>query len=233
MRMKLEIIYEDNHLIAVNKPAGVLVQGDKTGDQTLADQVKWYIKNRYQKPGDVYLGIIHRIDRPVSGTVLFARTSKALTRMNEMFAKRQVEKVYWAITTDRPPEEQASLTHFLKKDHERNQTRVYKRLSNRIKDAKKSTLHYQLEAHIGGHTLLVVKPETGRSHQIRAQLGAIGCPIKGDRKYGQRLGNEDGSICLHSHSLSFIHPVKKEPVLIQSYPEMTQQWDIFRSRVRG
>lgn len=225
--MEIRVLYEDNHLIAVNKPAGWLVQGDSTGDTTLADWVKVYIKNRYQKPGDVFLGIIHRLDRPVSGVVVFARTSKGLERMNRLFRDREVQKTYLAITTERPSPLQGRLTHFLTKDRERNIAKAYDQMSNRAKGAKKSDLDYEMIGELGGHHLIKVNPITGRPHQIRAQLGKMGWPIRGDVKYGFSQLNQDLSIHLHCHQLSFVHPVKKEPIVITAEPPHDQVWEMF------
>ena len=225
--MSLQILYEDNHLIAVNKPAGWLVQGDDTGDLPLAEWVKRYIKDRYQKPGAVFLGVIHRIDRPVSGVVVFARTSKALERMNKLFREREIEKTYWAVTAIRPEPIEGTLTHFLTKDTTRNVAKAYNTLSRRAKNAKKSVLNYEVIGGLGAHSLVQVKPITGRPHQIRVQLSKMGWPIKGDIKYGAERPNRDGSIHLHCRSLGFIHPVKKEPVLIEANPPIDQIWDLF------
>ncbi len=225
----MQILFEDNHLIAVNKPAGILVHGDVTGDPTLADMVKAYIKDRYDKPGDVFLGVIHRLDRPVSGVCVFARTSKALERMNKLFAERKVEKVYVAITGKRPNPISGTLTHFLLKDESRNLTRALDNPSNRSKDAKKSSLDYELLGELGSQFFLRILPKTGRSHQIRAQLGKIGCSIRGDVKYGYPTANKDGSIHLHCHSLSFEHPVKKEQIIIEADLPHNQIWNLFRN----
>lgn len=225
----VKVLFEDNHLIAVNKPAGWLVQPDETGDATLADLVKNWIKVRHQKPGNVYLGTIHRLDRPVTGICVFAKTSKALSRMNLLFQKRKVDKVYWAITTQRPEPFENSLTHYLIKDREKNVTRTLDRLSNRNPDAKKATLSYKLLSSIDRHHLLEVKPETGRSHQIRAQLASINCPIRGDLKYGSNKHPElDGSIYLHARSLAFEHPVKKEPIYLEADPYLNPLWGKFK-----
>ncbi len=224
----MEILYEDNHLIAVNKPVGVLVQGDKTGDQTLGDFVKLYIKDRYDKPGDVFLGIIHRLDRPVSGVTIFARTSKALERMNRLFADRKIEKTYWAITAKRPEPLAGHLTHYLLKDTERNVVKAFDKPSSRAKDAKIAELDYELIREIGINFLLEVNPITGRPHQIRAQLAKAGYPIRGDVKYGFLKANPDGSIHLHCRSLTFVHPVKNEPVTITADPPREQIWNLFR-----
>jgi len=223
--MNLQVIYEDNHLIAVNKPAGILVQGDETEDTPLVDYVKDYIKFRYQKPGDVFLGVVHRLDRPVSGAVIFARTSKALTRMNELFKERKVDKHYWAITENRPYPEFGHLTHYILKDQERNISKALDQMSNRSKDAKKSELDYEMIGNLEAKYLLLVKPITGRPHQIRVQLSKIGCPIVGDVKYGHSQGNKDGSIYLHCRSMSFMHPVKQEPVTITADAPDERLWN--------
>ncbi|MCB0630869.1 MAG: RluA family pseudouridine synthase [Saprospiraceae bacterium] len=231
--MDIQVLYEDNHLIAVNKPAGWLVQGDATGDTTLADWVKVYIKNRYQKPGDVFLGVIHRIDRPVSGAVIFARTSKALERMNRLFHDREVQKTYLAVTTERPNPLTGHLTHYLVKDRERNVAKAYDQMSNRAKGAKKSELEYELVGELGGHHLLKVNPITGRPHQIRVQLAKMGWPIRGDVKYGFKQPNTDLSIHLHCYQLRFEHPVKKEPVLITAELPRDQVWDMFDGAINA
>jgi len=208
--MFIPILFEDNHLLVVNKPAGLLVQGDETGDITLADQAKAYIKERYKKPGDVFLGIVHRLDRPVSGAVILARTSKALERMNALFAERKVEKKYWAVVKKRPNADSGILTNYLYKDTERNTTHVIDKPSRRHPDAKLSELKYTIVGNLYGDTVLEVEPATGRSHQIRAQLAHIGSPILGDLKYGYPTPNADASIHLHCSSMAWIHPVTKE-----------------------
>ncbi|RMF20713.1 MAG: RluA family pseudouridine synthase [Bacteroidetes bacterium] len=222
------VIYEDNHLLAVNKPAGWLVQGDATGDLPLSEWAKGYIKDRYQKPGAVFLGVVHRLDRPVSGALLFARTSKALERMNRLFQERRVEKTYWAVTTEAPPLEEGSLVHYILKDKSRNVAKAFDQPSRRAAQAKKAELTYRLLGRVGTHYLLEVKPLTGRPHQIRVQLAKIGCPIRGDLKYGAPQPNEDASICLHCRALAFVHPVKKEPVRIVAAPPQTQIWQLFQ-----
>lgn len=224
----MEILFEDNHLIAVNKPPGVLVQSDETGDQPLGDFVKLYIKDRYDKPGDVFLGVIHRLDRPVSGVTIFARTSKALERMNKIFAEREVVKTYWAVTSRRPDPLYGHLTHYILKDTSKNIVKAYDQLSNRARDAKKADLDYELVAEIGDCCLLKVDLHTGRPHQIRAQLSKMGWPIRGDVKYGYPTPNKDGSIHLHCSSISFDHPVKKERVTIKANPPKDQVWKLFR-----
>lgn len=222
----LQVLYEDNHLIAINKPAGVLVHADETGDISLDTMVKKYIKKKFNKPGDVFLGVIHRIDRPVSGVVVFARTSKALTRMTKLFASRDVKKEYWAVTYQRPDPNEGKLVHFLTKDRVKNRVNLSDK--KRHKDAKRCELDYELISEVGDHYLIKVKPITGRSHQIRAQLSRIGCSIRGDKKYGSTYNQRDGMIHLHSKSLSFIHPVKNEPVTISGYPPKEQIWNMFK-----
>ncbi len=223
-QINIEVVYEDNHLIAVNKPANVLVHGDETGDATLVDAVKEYIKIRYDKPGDVFLGVIHRIDRPVSGVVVFARTSKALSRMNRLFQKKEISKEYLAIVNKSPEVLSGTLKHYIAKDKKKNIARIHK--SDR-KGAKLSVLDYRLLAGLNGYYLLEVLPRTGRSHQIRVQLAALGCPIVGDRKYGYPRPTQDFSICLHCHKMSFVHPVKKDRVVIEADIPSKQYWDFF------
>ncbi|MEN7547672.1 RluA family pseudouridine synthase [Rapidithrix thailandica] len=220
-----QVLYEDNHLIAVNKPSGLLVQGDSTGDEPLSEMVKKYIKRKYNKPGQVFCGVIHRLDRPVSGVVVFARTSKALERMNKLFQNRDVDKTYWAVVHKRPPEDEDTITHYLIKDPSKNITKAYTRPSGK---AQKAELHYKILGKVGSYYLLQVNPTTGRPHQIRAQLAKIGCPIKGDIKYGYSEKNRGGFIHLHARKLSFIHPVKKEPCLIDARVPQDSVWDQFR-----
>lgn len=225
--MQLQVLFEDNHLIAINKPAGYLVQGDETGDATLADAVKHYIKLRYNKPGDVFLGVVHRLDRPVSGVLLYARTSKGLTRMNELFRNREIEKTYWAVVSEQPKDLEGQLVHYITKDKEKNRSKAFDFQSRRATGTKRAELNYRLKARLGGHVLLEVQPKTGRPHQIRVQLSKIGLPIRGDVKYGAPATNRDGSIHLHSRSLSFIHPVKKERVTITAEPPTEDIWNLF------
>jgi len=224
--MRFQVLYEDNHLIAVNKPGGTLVQGDATGDKTLGDQVKNYIKHKYKKPGDVFLGTIHRLDRPVSGVVVFARTSKALERMNKLFRDREVKKTYWAITNQQPDPIAGTLVDYIFKNSAKNKATALDRVSNRHPDAKRSELSYSLIGRIGHNVLLEVDPLTGRPHQIRVQLAKIGCAIRGDVKYGFHEANRDQCIHLHCRSLDFVHPVKKEPVHIFADPN--QKDDVWR-----
>ena len=208
----MEILYEDNHIIAVNKTCNEIVQGDKTGDTPLSEIVKAYIKDKYNKPGEVFLGVTHRIDRPTSGVVLFARTSKALARLNEMFkSHEQIQKTYWAIVQGEPKQPEARLENWLVKNEVQNKSYITK---PGAKEAKQAVLSYKTLAKGDHYTLLEVNLETGRHHQIRCQLAAIGCPIKGDLKYGAKRSNPDGGICLHARQIAFIHPVKKEPVTI-------------------
>ncbi|MBC7920487.1 MAG: RluA family pseudouridine synthase [Ferruginibacter sp.] len=217
MNKYAQVIYEDNHLIIVNKSSGVLVQGDATGDPILSDMVKQYIKEKYGKPGDVFLGTVHRIDRPVSGLVVFARTSKALERMNELFRQREVQKTYWAVVKQRPAEPKAKLVHWLVKDEARNVTTAY---DYEVEGGQKAELSYEVLGKLNDHYLLEVNPTTGRPHQIRTQLARIGSPIRGDVKYGFVRPNPDGGINLHARRLYFIHPIKKEPLIcVAGLPE--------------
>lgn len=225
--MDLAILYEDNHLIAVNKPAGVLSQGDKTGDIVLADIVKEYLVKKYNKPGEAFLGLIHRLDRPVSGVVLLAKTSKALSRMNELFKTRAVQKNYWAIVEQKPAIEKATLVHWLKKNEAKNMSFASKTES---KDALKCELEYEYIDSSDKYHLLEVNPHTGRHHQIRVQLSTIGCKIKGDLKYGAKRSNPDASISLHARKLTFIHPVSKEPVAIVAPVPEEVVWKFFEKR---
>ncbi len=220
----LEVLYEDNHIIAINKKVGDIVQGDKTGDKTLMEFVKEYVKEKYQKPGAAFLGVIHRIDRPVSGVVLFARTSKALERMNELFREKKIQKTYWAVVKNKPENETGSLIHYLKKDEAKNKSKAYEK---EVKDSLRSWLDYKIIVKSDNYFLLEINPHTGRHHQIRAQLAAIGCPIKGDVKYGFDRTNEDGSIHLHARKISFIHPIKKEEITITAPVPDEKLWKYF------
>ncbi len=207
----LQILYEDNHIIVVNKRAGDIVQGDKTGDKPLSNIVKDYIKEKYNKPGNVYLGVVHRLDRPTTGIVMFAKTSKALPRLNKLFSEKDAKKTYWAIVKNVPPKINYTLTQWLKKNPKNNKSTAY---SKEISNGKKAILHYKLLKTLNNYYLLEVELETGRHHQIRAQLASIGCPIKGDLKYGFDRSNPDASIHLHARQLKFIHPVSKENINI-------------------
>lgn len=221
----MEIIYEDNHIIAVNKSSSEIIQGDKTGDKPLSEIVKEYIKVKYNKPGEVFLGVTHRLDRPVSGVVLFARTSKALTRLNEMFKTREVEKTYWAIVKNRPEIPEARLEHYLVRNEKQNKSFAY---DKEMKDSKKSILNYKLLASSDNYHLLEIKLETGRHHQIRCQLAKIGCPIKGDLKYGFPRSNKDGGISLHARNVKFVHPVSREHIdITASIPALDSLWNEF------
>jgi 23S rRNA pseudouridine1911/1915/1917 synthase len=223
-----EILYEDNHIIAVYKRSSDLAQGDKTGDAPLDIEIKKYIAEKYKKPGDVFLGIVHRLDRPVSGVMLYARTSKALSRLNELFKTKQVKKIYLAIVKERPPEDEATITHFLKKNEAQNKTYVY---DNEVKGSKEASLTYRLLGRSERYYLLEVELHSGRHHQIRAQLSKIGCPIKGDLKYGFARSNDDGSISLFARRLEFIHPIKKETVnIIAHFPE-GDIWPVFMNSI--
>lgn len=218
-----EVLYEDNHIIAVNKPAGTLVQGDITGDIPLSEQVRSWIKEKYQKPGNVFTGTIHRLDRPVSGVVLFAKTSKALSRLNEIFRKREIKKIYWALSDKKPPVTEGRLVHFIEKDKSKNKVRV----SEQGKKSKKAELMYKFIAGKNGLYLLEIIPHTGRPHQIRVQLSENKTPIAGDKKYGSEYKTGDKNILLHATELQFIHPVKKEPVTIKAPLPDKQEWNFF------
>lgn len=224
MRIPFDPIFEDNHLLVVNKSPGILVQGDVTGDVPLVDLCKAYIKEKYHKPGDVFLGVVHRLDRPVSGIVVLARTSKALERMNQLFREKETTKTYWAVVKNKPPKPEDVLVHWLTKDEQRNKTTAYRK---ETVGALRSELSYRVIGTVEGHWLLQVTPVTGRSHQIRAQLSNIGCVIKGDVKYGSDQANEDGSIYLHARRLSFVHPVKKETVTFEALPPSMGMWKYF------
>lgn len=223
----MKVLYEDNHLIAVHKPTGVLAQGDSTGDKSIMDEVKQYIKNKYKKPGDVFLGCIHRIDRVTSGVIVFARTSKALTRMNQLIKDRKIQKEYYAILEERPDQPAAKLVHYLRKNHKANY--VVATLDQRP-ETKKAVLSYELMAEMDSRYLVRVDLETGRPHQIRSQFSSIGCSILGDTKYGGTKDNAyKNGIYLHAHEVSFVHPVKKEPLRITSTPDNRAAWKQFKS----
>ena len=207
----MKVIYEDNHIIIVSKESGEIVQGDKTGDQPLSETVKQYLKTKYNKPGNVFIGVVHRLDRPVSGLVTFAKTSKALSRLNEMFRNGDVHKTYWALTRNCPPAESGRLEHWLRRNEQQNKSYASDR---EVPGSKKAVLDYKVIGRTDNYTLIEVKLLTGRHHQIRCQLAAMGCPIKGDLKYGARRSNPDGSISLLSRKVEFVHPVSK--ILIQA-----------------
>ena len=208
---KIDVLYEDNHLLVVNKPAGMLVQGDHTGDTPLVEHGKAYIKQKYHKPGEVFLGVVHRLDRPVSGVVVLARTSKALARMNALFQEKKTEKTYWALVDKNPPQEAGILTHWLTKDPKKNRATAHRR---EVPGSKRAELSYRLVAQHDRLFLLEVVPQTGRPHQIRVQLASLGCPIRGDLKYGAPEANTDASISLHARRLAFVHPVRKTPLQV-------------------
>ena len=215
----LDIIYEDNHLIAINKKAGDIVQADKTGDAPLSEKLKNYIKKKYNKPGNVFLGVIHRIDRPTSGVVVFAKTSKSLSRMNLLFRNNQIKKTYWAIVSKAPPKESEILENYLIKNNKLNKSFV-----SEEENAKKGVLKYKLVKNTKNFFLLKITPKTGRHHQIRVQLSNIGCIIKGDLKYGAKRSNKDKSICLHAKNIEFLHPVKKQKIIINATLPNSDIW---------
>ena len=209
----MTVVYEDNHIIVVNKTASEIVQADKTGDTPLSETVKQYLKEKYQKPGNVFLGVTHRLDRPVSGLVIFAKTSKALTRLNEMFRAGEVKKTYWAVVKNAPKESEGELVHFLVRNEKQNKSYAY---DKEVPNSKKAVLDYRLIGRSDNYYLLEVDLKTGRHHQIRCQLAKMGCPIKGDLKYGSPRSNPDGSICLHARRLRFVHPVSKELIELKA-----------------
>ncbi|MFV9482526.1 RluA family pseudouridine synthase [Christiangramia sp. ASW11-125] len=218
----LQVLHEDNHIIIVNKRPGDIVQGDKTGDKPLSEVVKSYIKEKYNKPGNVYLGVVHRLDRPTSGIVLFSKTSKALPRLNKLFQDKDAKKNYWAVVKEKPPRESDELIHFMKRNSKQNKSYAHK---NEVPDSKKAILDYKLIKKLDRYYVLEIDLHTGRHHQIRSQLSAIGSPIKGDLKYGFDRSNRDASIHLHSRELRFIHPVKKEEIHITAPPPKDPIWD--------
>ena len=207
----LQILHEDNHIIVINKRVGDIVQGDKTGDKPLSEVVKEYIKDKYNKPGDVFLGVVHRLDRPTTGIVVFAKTSKALERLNKMFSERATQKTYWAVVKNKPPKNEENLIHFLKRNEKNNTSKAHVK---EVPESKKASLDYKIIKELNNYFALEINLHTGRHHQIRAQLQAIGCPIKGDLKYGFDRSNPDGGIHLHARKLHFIHPVSKEETTI-------------------
>ncbi|MDG1730926.1 MAG: RluA family pseudouridine synthase [Algibacter sp.] len=212
-KSNLQVLFEDNHIIIVNKRAGDIVQGDKTGDKPLSDVVKEYIKDKYNKPGNVYLGTVHRLDRPTTGLVIFAKTSKALPRLNKLFLSKEIKKTYWAIVKNEPPKSEDTLIHWLIKNPKNNKSKAH---SKEVPESKKAILHYKILKKLDNYFLLEVNLETGRHHQIRAQLSSIGAPIKGDLKYGFDRSNKDASISLHARHIKFMHPVKKEPISVNA-----------------
>ncbi len=221
----MQVLYEDNHIIIVYKQSGEIVQGDKTGDKPLSDTIKEWIKQKYAKPGNVFLGVVHRLDRPVSGIVVFAKTSKSLSRLNNMFRNGEVRKTYWAMVQTAPNMPEATLTNWLVRNEKQNKSYVY---NNEMPNAKQAILKYKTIGQTEHYTLLEVNLFTGRHHQIRCQLAAMGCPIKGDLKYGARRSNPDGSISLLSHKVEFIHPVSKQKIVVVSPLPTEKVWDNFR-----
>jgi 23S rRNA pseudouridine1911/1915/1917 synthase len=210
-KSNLQILHEDNHIIVINKRVGDIVQGDKTGDKPLSEVVKEYIKDKYNKPGEVFLGVVHRLDRPTTGIVVFAKTSKSLERLNKMFSERATQKTYWAVVKNKPPKNEDNLIHFLKRNEKNNTSKAHLK---EVPDSKKASLDYKIIKELNNYLALEINLHTGRHHQIRAQLQAIGCPIKGDLKYGFDRSNPDGGIHLHARKLHFIHPVSKEEITI-------------------
>lgn len=209
----MQVVYEDNHIIIVSKRSGEIVQGDKTGDEPLSETVKQYIKAKYQKPGNVFLGVVHRLDRPVSGLVVFAKTSKALSRLNNMFRDGEVHKTYWAIVKNTPPYDEGELVNWIVRNEKQNKSYAY---DHEVKNSKEAILRYKLMGHTDRYSLLEIHLLTGRHHQIRCQLSKMGCPIKGDLKYGAQRSNPDGSISLLSHRVEFVHPVSKETIVVEA-----------------
>ncbi|MCD4731618.1 MAG: RluA family pseudouridine synthase [Bacteroidales bacterium] len=220
-----QILYEDNHLIIVNKFSSQIVQGDKTGDEPLSEQIKKYLKRKYDKPGNVFCGVVHRLDRPVSGTLIFARTSKALARMNDQIKNREIKKIYWAVVKNPPPDQNGHLIHYIYRDQKKNKSFI---VSENKKGAKRAELIYTYLQNSDKYHLLEIELLTGRHHQIRAQLAYIGCPIKGDVKYGFPRTNQDASIHLHARSIEFLHPVKKEKIIIDAPLPFDPLWKYFR-----
>ncbi|NEV94097.1 RluA family pseudouridine synthase [Psychroflexus sp. YR1-1] len=218
----LQIIFEDNHLIVINKRSGDIVQGDKTGDLPLSEVVKLYLKDKYNKPGEAYLGVVHRLDRPTSGIVVFSKTSKALSRLNKAFANRETQKSYWAVVKSKPRQESARLVHFLKRNPKQNKSYAHIKA---VPESKEAILSYQIAKSLDNYHLLEVVLETGRHHQIRSQLSAIGSPIKGDLKYGFDRSNKDGSIHLHARKLTITHPVQKEKITFEAAPPDDVIWN--------
>jgi len=216
------VLFDDNHIIVINKRAGDLVQGDKTGDKPLPDVVKEYLKEKYNKEGNVFLGVVHRLDRPTTGIVVFAKTSKALPRLNKLFAEKTAQKTYWAVVKDAPPKQKDTLEHWLKKNPKNNKSTAFKK---EVDGSKKAILHYELLKTLDNYNLLEINLETGRHHQIRCQLTTIGCHIKGDLKYGAKRSNKDASIHLHARHLEFIHPVKKEEIKITAPVPKEPIWE--------
>lgn len=221
----MTVVYEDNHLIIVNKSSSEIVQGDKTGDKPLSETVKEYIKEAYAKPGNVFLGVVHRLDRPVSGIVLFARTSKALPRLNDMFRNGEVHKTYWAVVKNMPPQMRGTLVHWMVRNEKQNKSYAYER---EVPNSKRAELDYKVIGHSENYFLLEINLKTGRHHQIRCQLAKMGCPIKGDLKYGAKRSNSDASISLHARSIEFVHPVSKKNIYVVAPTPEDSLWRGFR-----
>lgn len=220
----MQVVYEDNHIIIVAKESGEIVQGDKTGDTPLSETVKQYIKEAYAKPGNVFLGVVHRLDRPVSGLVLFARTSKALPRLNKMFAEGDIHKTYWAIVANTPPQPEGTLVHWLVRNEKQNKSYAY---DHEVPNSKRAELDYKVIGRSDRYCLVEVVLKTGRHHQIRCQLAKMGCPIKGDLKYGAKRSNADGSICLHSRRMEFVHPISKKEIVVKAPVPNDNLWNSF------
>lgn len=220
----MTVVYEDNHIIVVNKTASEIVQGDKTGDTPLSETVKQYLKEKYNKPGNVFVGLPHRLDRPVSGVVIFAKTSKALERLNNMFRVGEVKKIYWAITKNKPLVTEGELSHWILRNEKMNKSFAYRK---EVDGSKHALLNYRTLASSDNYTLIEVELKTGRHHQIRCQLSAMGCPIKGDLKYGAKRSNPDGSISLHARYVEFVHPVSKQPIKITAPVPNDRLWQSF------
>ena len=225
----MNILYEDNHIVAVNKQVSDIVQGDKTGDISLDTRIKQYLKEKYNKPGNVFLGVVHRLDRPVSGIVLFAKTSKSLSRLNKMFKQKEIGKIYWAVVKVPPPSQKNTLTHYLVRNTKLNKSFVH---NKEMPDSKLAILHYKLLFKSSNYYLLEIQLETGRHHQIRSQLAKINCPIKGDLKYGFDRSNKNAGIHLHAKKISFIHPVSKQHIVIEAPPPKDPLWDEFMKKAK-
>ncbi|HEU0137762.1 MAG TPA: RNA pseudouridine synthase [Flavobacterium sp.] len=226
----LQVIHEDNHIIVVNKRVGDIVQGDKTGDKPLSDVVKEYLKQKYKKPGDAFLGVVHRLDRPTTGIVVFAKTSKALTRLNELFKSRETHKTYWAVVKNKLSKREDKLVHFLKRNEKNNTSKAH---INEVPDSKIASLDYKVIAELNNYFVLEINLHTGRHHQIRAQMASIGCPIKGDLKYGFDRSNPDGGIHLHARRLEFVHPVTKETLSVEAPTPSDPIWDAAGDKFLG
>lgn len=229
MSLPLQVLFEDNHIIIINKRSSDIVQGDKTGDMPLSEHVAKFLKEKYNKPGNAFIGVVHRLDRPVSGVVIFAKTSKALSRLNEMLRNKEIRKIYWAVVKNKPPQKEGHLIHYLRKNQEKNVSRAFEK---EVKGSLRGELKYELIASSDNYHLLEIELMTGRHHQIRAQLSAIGCPIKGDLKYGFPRGNPGGAIHLHSRYCAFDHPVKEERVEVTAPVPDDPLWNEFMHILR-